>query len=448
MSSLLIQNGQLVTEQGIQRYDLLIENGIITTIEPEIRNQKPETPPDSETIDASNLLIFPGLIDCHVHFREPGYPEAEDMESGSISALHGGITTVCEMPNTNPPTSTAEALEYKRSRAQNILKSGISCLGSSVHGPDIRFFFGVTCAQDLHELTQVNPEDICGVKVYLDHSTGDRKVEEGILHDLFAYCALKKIVVVAHCEDPQMNEAAKRNCTRDDIAAHSMMRPPESEAKAIETAILIAQNLGTHLHIAHLSTASGLHLVAEAKADHLPVTCEVAPHHLFLSTDDYKRLGTFGKMNPPLRESGDREALWQGIEEGIVDCIATDHAPHTLEAKHRKPALTASSGVPGIETMLPLFLSLLHGGPQERDGKRRSFGVALSPTTLLRLCHTSPNRIFNLGKPGIYTSKPVDLCLVNPLEKWTISGKDLHSRCGWTPYEGWKVTGKVVRVIR
>ncbi len=433
MSTILIQNVNLVTDEGQKQSDILIEKGLIKQIGPALSQET------DDIIDASSLLLFPGLIDCHVHFREPGYEEAEDMESGAAGAQSGGVTTVCDMPNTKPPTCTLRALQEKIEHAKRI------------KGCDIRFFFNVSKMEDLKELEKVDHKSIAGVKVYFDHSTGDLGADAQAIESAFETCAKRGIPLVAHCEDAAVNAIAKKKNTRKDIAAHSLMRPPESEMEAIDEAIVLAKKYGTALHVAHISTRLGLGLVREAKTDGLPITCEVAPHHLFLTVDDYETLGTFGKMNPPLRTRNDVEALWEGISDRTVDVISTDHAPHTLNSKQNSDPLLAPSGVPGTETMLPLLLSCMEGGPKDSKGNIRPIGgtpeTDIQPKDILRLCFTMPNRIFGLGKPGIAIGKPVDLILVNPGQSWKIHGKDLKSKCGWTPYEGWEVMGKVMRVF-
>jgi len=432
MPSLLIKNGQLVTEKGLERVDILIEDGLIKRLDPANKQtSKPENfSLDIEVIDATNLLIFPGLIDCHVHFREPGNTDAEDMESGARAAIAGGITTVCDMPNTQPPTCTLKALEDKIARAEEIRDQR-----SEVSNVDIRFFFGITQREHLEELKRVKREDICGVKLYFANSTGNQKAGE-IVEDVFKICAERGLPLVCHCEDEEVIqkniEGSRRGVARyapTDIRMHSDIRSVEAAVKATALALALARKYGTHLHIAHLSTKEELELVRRAKSEGLPATCEVAPQHLFLTVEDDASLGSLAKMNPPLRTRDHSEALWKGIADGTVDCIATDHAPHTLAAKKAGNPLEAPSGVPGVETMLPLLLS------------------KLQPSDILRLCFTKPNRIFALGKPGIATGKPADLILVNPLAKWTIEGKKLHSKCRWTPYEGWNVQGKVERVV-
>lgn len=426
----------------------------------------------------STLLEFPGLIDCHVHFREPGETSAEDMESGAAAALAGGILTVCDMPNTNPPTSSVAHLQEK------------IALTKRAKPVAIRLFFGVAKREHLKELTRVKREDIVGVKLYFDHSTGNQKADEDVIEETFALCAERGLPVVCHCEDAVINNAtlvrhAERSASQarastspslrygsaqHDVAGaqskhalHSLFRPPESEQKAVHDAIILAKKSGAHLHIAHLSTSFGLNLVREAKADKLNVTCEAAPHHLFLTVEDYEELGALAKMNPPLRTRDHVEALWEGIFDGTIDCVASDHAPHTLTAKRgvntkkgaqptfakasvgkqRAPTTTTDvpSGVPGVETMLPLLLSCMTNGPKDAHGKtRKPVNLqTLKPSDILRLLYENPLRIFSL-------TPSTQKILIDPDAVWTIRTKDLHSKCGWTPYEGWEVRGKVVRI--
>jgi dihydroorotase len=441
MAALLLRRISVIGLQGGGTCDVLISDGTIHTI-----GQSLTAPAGTEIVEAEGKLLFPGLIDCHVHFRQPGLEHKATMETESRSALAGGVTTVCEMPNTIPPTVTVAALADKVRNA------------SKIEGFDLRFYFGVTEQAHLFTLKELwNGESAelkrlkarcCGVKLYLDHSTGNQKVDGGIVGEIFEACGALGIPIIAHCEDPGINRAAAEANTDTDISAHSRVRPPESEAASIAGAIAMARTSGAALHIAHLSTAQGLGLVRQAKKDTLPVTCEVAPHHLFLSTDDYVTLGTRTKMNPPVRSIEHAEALWKGIYDGTVDCISTDHAPHTIQEKDAQPPLSAPSGVPGVETMLPLLLSVAEGGWPHPGGKALQTEDTLSYADIVRLCFINPNRIFNLGKTMISEGAPADCVVVDPLERWTIRGSELHSKCGWTPYEGWSVTGAVKRVIR
>ncbi|MDD5751156.1 MAG: dihydroorotase family protein [Candidatus Peribacteraceae bacterium] len=441
MTSLLIRGGSIVRLTGDERADLLITDGVIRAVFG--RAAAPAALPAADSvIDASNQLIFPGFIDAHVHFREPGYEQKGTMESEAQSAVAGGVTTVCDMPNTIPPTVTVAALREKVRRAESVAVC------------DIRFFFGVTQAAHLKEVARLwgdSSEEgqrlkgrCAGVKLFFDHSTGNQKAEAGVLAEAFRLCAELSIPVIAHCEDPRLNARAAKLVKGDEAAAHSRRRPPDAEEHAVTQAIELCAQYGTHLHITHLSTAGGLERVRKAKEQGLAVTCDVTPHHLFLTTDDYKGLGTLAKMNPPLRPPGHSPALWAGIEDGTVDCVVSDHAPHTYEEKASVPPPDAPSGVPGVETMLPLLFTVAAGHcphPQQCV-PIKSFRYA----DILRLCFTRPNEIFSLGKKGITAGDPADLVLVRPDESWELSGSTLHAKCGWTPYEGWKVTGRATVV--
>jgi len=375
----------------------------------------------------STLLTLPGLIDCHVHFREPGYEQKETMKTGALAARSGGILTVCDMPNTNPPVVTAEAFEEKIKLAEQIS----DC--------DIRIFFGATQREHLLAFREIwGSERCCGLKVFFDHSTGDQGANREVIEEAFELCAELSAPLVAHCEDAVMNAAALEKNTKETIEAHSEMRSVQSEEKAVKDAIDLARTHGTHLHVAHLSTAGGLRAIRDAKDEGLNVTCEVTPHHLFLSTADYKTLGTLAKMNPPLRLTEDCKALWSELGR-TIDCIATDHAPHTLQEKRTGPPLSAPSGVPEIQTMLPLLLTVVSGGWPHPAGK--PFNVSLTMEQIEELCFTNPNNIFNLGA----SDEP--RVTIDPEEEWEIRASDLHSKCGWTPYEGWKVRGRVKKIL-
>ncbi|KKW39782.1 hypothetical protein A2454_02005 [Candidatus Peribacteria bacterium RIFOXYC2_FULL_55_14] len=425
MSSLLISGGTIIRVNGEEKADILIQNGDISLVDSEGSAD--------QTIDASGLLIFPGLIDCHVHFREPGLTHKATMKSEARAARAGGVTTVCEMPNTSPPTFTAGALADKVRLAQEVT----DC--------DIRFFMGAVAREHLAQLRTVwaslLPEmqrlkaRCCGLKLFLENSTGDLKTDQDLVEEAFRLCAEIDCPIVAHCEDPVLNASANAAISDQDIATHSLRRPPESEAASIEHATTLARRYGTRLHIAHLSAALGLEVVRRAKEEGLAVTCEVTPHHLLLDTSRYEDLGVFAKMNPPLRSSEDSAALWQGIADGVIDCIATDHAPHLKEEKEAGSPLSAPSGVPGVETMLPLLLTVAATGK-------------LSYSDIVRLCFDNPNTIYSLGKEHIADGADADILIVDPKEEWEIHAVSLHSLCGWTPFEGAKVRGRVKYVLR
>ncbi len=383
-------------------------------------------------------VTLPALIDCHVHFREPGLTHKADMATESAAAFAGGVHTVCEMPNTIPPTVTVAALADKVRRA------------AEIKNVDIRFFFGATEMAHvlaLHELLMGSSEEVqrlrarcCGLKLYFDHSTGNQKASAEVIEEAFQLCTKYHFPLVGHCEDAEINaKHSAQHADEREIAFHSKNRPAVSEERAIEHVVELMKKYNAPFHVAHLSTAKGLEVVRSAKRKNLPITCEVAPHHLFLTTDDYLSLGTFGKMNPPLRSHEDQQALWEGIADGTVDCISTDHAPHTLEEKNADNPLAAPSGVPGVETMLPLLLSVAAGHWPHPHSELTVHNSQFTVEDIVRLCFTNPNRIFKLGK-----DPEMDQIKIDVDAEWVIHAKDLHSKCGWTPYEGWTVKGKIL----
>lgn len=405
MGIILIQNGALVTPQGIVQEDILVEGETIATVGAGL-----SAPHNTRVVNAEGLLIFPGLIDPHVHLREPGGEHKEDFTTGTRAALAGGFTTVLAMPNTNPPLTDRETL----ARTQALAKSKAVC--------DVGFFVGATAdnAEGVAEL-----EAVAGLKLYMGSSTGNLLVAD--LAGQMVHFERYPGVIAVHAED---EEAVEYFRTRAHFAKLGQRRPPICAALAGSRALALAERFKARLHICHVSTAHEMALIRDAKARGVKVTCEVTPHHLFLTTEDETRLGSLGQMNPPLRSQKDVDALWENLD--IVDCIATDHAPHTLEEK-RGP--TPPSGVPGLETALPLLLTAA------REGK-------LSLTEISRLMAEGPARVFGLQRRGrIAPGHDADLSLVDAEAEWIIGARPLQTKCGWSPFEGRKVRGQVARVF-
>lgn len=444
----------LITADGPVRTDASLQDGILNYLP-----NGASVPADAVVHDWQGRYLLPGLIDCHVHFREPGLTHKATMRSEMSAAVAGGVLTVCEMPNTNPATCTVEALRQKVEIA-----AALPAQDPRLAAADLRFYFGITAPEHLTELvrlwTATDAETAAlrrrcvGLKLFLDHSTGNQKVDGGIIDTIFRTCAELNIPIVAHCEDAEMNQVAAervRAAGHRSVEWHSVTRPVESEARSITFAIETARKHGTHFHVAHLSTASGLDIVRQAKQHLDHITCEVTPHHLFCSVDDYGRLGTLIKMNPPVRTRMDRDALWLGVLDTTVDCVATDHAPHTLADKQTAEPLQAASGVPGVEVMVPLLLSALTGSwPPSQIPAPAALATPLSIERALqavhRLCFTRPNAIFRLGKADLHSGSPVQACVLVQPESWTIAASALQSPCGWTPYEGWPVSYRLVTV--
>jgi dihydroorotase len=368
--SLLIKNGKVYQNGALIRKNIFVKDDKIT----KITSQELKA---DEVIDAKDKIIIPGLIDGHVHFREPGATHKEDFLTGSMAAAAGGITSILDMPNTNPPTTNLQRLDEKRKLARkSIVNYG--------------FHFGST-KDNFSEI--VKAENVASVKVYMDHTTG-----ELIIND-----------------EASLKEIFTRNKT---VATHA-------EGKNVLKALEFIKGGNNHLHICHVSSKEEL-FYAKGKKIKNSVSVEVCPHHLFLTAKDVNDLGNFGEMKPGLQTMEDSKALWEGILNGKVDTIATDHAPHTLEEKRE---MNYPFGVPGCETMLPLMLNSLN------DKK-------IKLNKIIELCCENPARIFKIKNKGfIKEGYDADLTIIDlELEKEVKNG-ELFTKCCWSPFDGWKLKG-------
>jgi dihydroorotase len=357
-----------------------------------------------ETIDADRNLLLPGMIDAHVHFRQPGFSHKETWASGSRSAAAGGVTTVADQPNTNPPTVSGEAFDEKTEFADD------SIVDWGING-------GVTESWDADTLFD-RPLFALG-EVFLADSTGDMGIEAELFDDACRRAAAEDTVVTVHAEDADRFGQDARE--REDADAWSAYRTADAEEAAVERAVSVGAEAGATVHIAHTSTPEGVDAANAGGA-----TCEVTPHHLFLSREDLPELGTFGRMNPPLRSEKRREAVFERLADGRIDVVATDHAPHTREEKDAS-IWDAPSGVPGVETALPLLLNAA------REGR-------LSYERVRDVTAANPARIFDLPQKGrVESGRDADLVLVDPESTREIRGEELHSKSDWTPFE--RLTG-------
>jgi dihydroorotase (multifunctional complex type) len=430
---MLIRQGTLVSAGGARRADILIAGEQIAAVAASIRDDDLATlraaqgwlNEECQTLDAAGLLIFPGLIDVHIHAREPGATHKEDWHSATCAAVAGGVTTVFAMPNTSPPVIDAPSFAHALALAQR----KAVC--------DFGLYLGATNTnQGVVEQTPDLGE--CGLKMYMGSSTGDLLVQDfEPQYEHFARYPRERVIAVHAEHEPAVRYFARRG----------VRRPPICADLETARAITLAQHCRRPVHICHLSTRREIELVREAKSRGLPVTCEVAPHHLFLTLDYELEAGArqraaaggrlsddearaLFQMNPPLRELVDLNVLWENLD--AVDCIATDHAPHTLEEKRSAPP---PSGVPGLETLLPLLLTAASGA----HGAAR-----LTLADIARLCCEGPARVFGLTRKGtIAAGYDADLSIVDPNSAWTIGDRLIFSKCGWTPFAGWPVLGAV-----
>nr|WP_295671701.1 dihydroorotase [Sphingomonas sp.] len=371
-----------------------------------------------ETIDCTGLDILPGVIDTQVHFREPGLVHKEDLESGARAAVLGGVTAVFEMPNTKPNTDSADAIQEKLMRAHHRMWC------------DHAFYVGATNhnAAELAELERL--PGTAGVKIFMGASTGDLLVSED--SSLAEVLASGHRRVAIHAEDEaRMNARAGERVTGD-AGSHPVWRDDESALLATRRILALARAARRRIHVLHVTTPAELELLGQNKDI---ATCEVTPQHLTLAGEEaYPRLGTLAQMNPPIRSGAHRDGLWHWLQQGVVDILGSDHAPHTAEEKARTYP-DSPSGMPGVQTMLPLMLN----------------HVAAGRTTLARvidLTSAGPQRVFNIaGKGRIAVGYDADFSIVDLKARWTITDDWLASRCGWSPFTGMEITGKPIGTI-
>lgn len=371
-------------------------------------------PSESDTlISGSHLLAMPALIDPHVHFRTPGFEYKEDWLSGAHAALRGGYTTVLDMPNTNPATVTLEYLQAKKKLIdQQLLEADIPLRYELYFGADKQHFDQLALLQD----------QVIGLKIFMGASTGQLLMDDSSsLHAAFALAARFNLLVAVHAEDESMiQEQKKRYADCNTFSCHSKIRSPEVAATAVAQAIHLAKLYGTRLYILHVSSALEINLIREAKAAGVSVYAETCPHYLFLSDQDYARLQGFAQMNPALRHEAEQHNVWEAISSGVIDTIGSDHAPHTIDEKSQAYGC-CPSGVPGIETTLPLLYTAHRAG-------------RLSLTQLLKLTLDNPQAIFNLPHND-------DWVFIDTENAKIVRNDQLCTKAKWSPYAGMSLVG-------
>ncbi|GEQ99963.1 dihydroorotase [Iodidimonas gelatinilytica] len=404
---LCIRNATLVSHNGIGKADVAVRDGRIVAIG-DLKGTLA-----AQDMDATGLHLLPGVIDTQVHFREPGNEHKEDLESGSIAAVMGGVTAVFEMPNTKPSTSTAEALADKVSRARDRM----FC--------DFAFYVGATGDNAAALAALEQEEGCCGVKVFMGSSTGDLLVSDdaALLRVLQSGCRR----VAIHAEDEERLNVRKSVCRAGDPSSHPDWRDVQTALLATKRIVGLARRAGRRIHVLHVTTAEEMAFLAENKDI---ASIEATPQHLTLAGEDcYKQLGTYAQMNPPIREARHRDALWAAVADGRVDVIGSDHAPHTREEK-AKAYPASPSGMPGVQTLLPLLLTHAAQG-------------RLSLERLVDLTSHGANRLFNLRDKGrLAVGFDGDFTLVDLKKSWTVEETWLAARCGWSPFTGMQMTGK------
>lgn len=410
MRSFAITNALIVNEGQITEGTVVVRGEFIE----QVLGKADQLPDFLEIIDAGGKLLLPGVIDCHVHFREPGLTHKADLHSESAAAVAGGVTSFFEMPNTQPQTTTLALLEEKNK------------LASASSYANYAFFLGAT-NNNLEEIRNADPRRVCGVKVFFGASTGNMLVDK--LATLEAIFQHSPVPVAAHCEDESMireNSQRMKEQYGDDVPVemHPLIRSAEACYKSTELAVKLARKFNTRLHITHLSTARELELLDQ----HLPlsekrITAEACTHYLWFSDQDYHRLGTRMKVNPAIKSGTDRSGLVNGLLNGTVDIVSTDHAPHLITEKENS-YFSAPSGTPLVQHSLAAMLEFVKNG------------VLSTVQVVEKMCH-APALCYGIDRRGfIRPGYFADLVLVDTETSWTVDPSNIRYKCGWSVFEG------------
>ncbi|MEN9755478.1 MAG: hypothetical protein RLZ07_1860 [Pseudomonadota bacterium] len=408
----LFKGGTVVNQDGRISADIGVKQGRVVAL------GQFDPASAGETIDCAGLHILPGVIDTQVHFREPGLTHKEDLESGSLAAVMGGVTAVFEMPNTDPQTTDEASLADK-------VKRGTHCMHC-----DFAFWVGGT-HQNARHVTELEAlPGAAGIKVFMGSSTGSLLVEDD--EGVAAILKNTRRRAAFHSEDEMMLRERKNLRVDGDPSSHPVWRSPEVAMRCTERLVRIATAAGARIHVLHISTAEEIEYLRHHKD---VASCEVTPHHLTLDGDEaYRRLGTLVQMNPPVRGKAVREALWRGVANGTADILGSDHAPHTREEKS-KPYPNSPSGMTGVQTLVPMMLDHVNAG-------------RLTLERFVDMTSAGPMRLFGIaGKGRIAAGYDADFTIVDLKRQAKISDQWIRSKCGWTPYDGVSVTGWPVGTI-
>ncbi len=412
---LIVRGGTVVSSSGQVRADV----GVVGTSIQSVGDLSGESA--REQIDADGLHVLPGMIDTQVHFREPGLTHKEDIAHGSLAAVMGGVTTYFEMPNTDPPTTTRDALADKLERA------------NQTSWANYAFFIGAseTNVDELASLEMLPGTP--GIKIFAGSSTGTLLVEdEQLLRQVFQN-GIRPCPI--HSEDEaRLRERKKLISDEPHVREHPFIRDAEAARLCTERMIRLSRETGRPVHILHVSTLDELPLLREAKLQGLNVTCEVTPQHLTFNSDDYESLGTKLQMNPPVRAEEHRLALWDALDKDLFDVFGSDHAPHTLDEK-AQPYPKSPSGMPGVQTILPALLDF-HSQSK------------LTLEKIVRMSSERPAELYGVARKGrVAEGYDADLAIVDLRAAFTVEGRWFKSKCGWSPFEGRALTGRPVHTV-
>jgi dihydropyrimidinase/allantoinase len=418
---LLVKNGRIYQKGTFQDGEIAVKDGQIIAIDKKIKVAKAD-----QIYDAKRNLVFPGFIDLHVHFRDPGYPDRETFYTGTLAAAAGGITLVGDMPNPNPPTTNTSSYSEK-------LK-----ISNSKAVVDFHLYGGVNDTN----LDQINSISSLGARLFKTYTTSKYKdlyvSSESSLHRIMKRTKANNSLLMIHAEDQSIiNKATEKvkKKNQNGFMAHAYSRPPQSEIKMIKTALAVAKRVGAPIYICHVSTAEAVVLLRKSKKQGVKVFSETCPHYLTFIEEDGVCLGPFAKTNPPLRTEKDREALWKGLLDGTLDVISSDHCPYTVEEKKSgfNDIFSAPPGMPGLDTTLSIMLNHVKNG-------------YLDYYRLVTLYSENPAKILGVypKKGTISVGSDADITIVDPRLKWSIKGKDLYTKSKISMFEDVKLRGKPI----
>ena len=412
---ILIKGGHVIDPGRVNGVaDVLIENGKISAV-----GHTLAAPAGATVIQAAGQLVLPGFVDLHVHFREPGFEYKETIQSGTEAAVAGGFTTICAMPNTNPVNDNQAVTEFMLERAKAAGNANLYPIGA------------ITKRSEGKELAEIGDLRRAGCVAISDD--GMPVMNSLVMRRAMEYARAFDVPVVDHCEDLHLSEGG---CMNEGVISTELGLPgipSAAEDVMVARNVSLAELTGARLHLAHISTAGSVRMVREAKARGLKVTAEACPHHFTLTEETTRGYNTHAKMNPPLRTSQDVQAIKEGLRDGTIDVIATDHAPHATQEKQQE-FTEAPFGIVGLETALPLTLALVEEG-------------VLTLESAVDKLATAPAKAFSLNAGTLAAGAPADVAIVDPTLEWEVDPARFRSKSRNTPFAGWKVKGRVTTTI-
>lgn len=411
---LVLYNAKIHTPKGVIKAGLAIDGGRILKIAKETN-----LPGASTRMNLKEQMVLPGLIDPHVHLRDQQLAYKEDFFSGTSAAAAGGITLTIDMPNNKPVTMSSKSLEERMKLAETRAVVNVA--------------FNSAFPENLEEIHAIVEQGAVAFKLYLSQKIGGLNIEDNdALLRAFSKAGEMRVPVAVHAEDRETLETAEKEMQkagRREIEAYIRVHSPDAELKAVQRTIQLARKTNVHIHFCHVSSAEGLKAVLAAKTKGFPVTCEATPHHLLLSSKHLKRYKTIALTDPPLRAEEDVEVLWKAFTQGLIDVLASDHAPHTIGEKKIESVWDVKPGIPGLETMLPLLLTEVNAG-------------RLTMSDLIRASSKRPAEIFHLRDRGsLAEGHCADLVVVDMKRKHRIDSSKFYSKAKYSPFNGWIVRG-------